>query len=146
MRGFCNAPRKTTLLASACVLALALAGCKDIMSALNGDAVSVGGVKLTITEVTVTPLNGLTASRGTERCFVATVRMSNGSANTAGVEWTVTGNTDPVTRIIAPGMPTVTGLLVIGPNENAEKLTVQAASRADETKKSDPVEITVIRP
>jgi hypothetical protein len=36
--------------------------------------------------------------------------------------------------------------LVIGPYENAGKLTVQAVSRADTAKKSDPVEVTVIQP
>jgi hypothetical protein len=140
MKRFC----KAAAFATACVLALA--GCKDVVSALSNDAVSVGGVKLTITEVTIIPLNGLSATKGTELYFVTTVRMSNGGANTAGVDWTVTGNTDAVTRIIAPGTPAVTGLLIIGPNENAEKLIVTAVSRADTAKKSDPVEVTVYQP
>jgi hypothetical protein len=143
MYRFCKSPWKTILFAFLCVLALS--GCEDILSALESDPVRAGSPKLTITEVSVLPLNGLTASPGTERYFVATVRMSDGSVNAAGVTWTLTGNKDPVTRMIGPGAPAVTGILVIGPNESAEKLAVTAVSRADESKTSDPVEVTVIR-
>jgi hypothetical protein len=138
---------KTTRAAVCAVsVLLALAGCEDIISALESNPVKAGSPKLTITEVSILPLNGLTASRGTERYFIATVRMSDGSANTAGVSWTVAGNNDPVTRIIGPGTPAVTGILVIGPNESAERLVITAVSRADETKTSDPVEVLVVQP
>jgi hypothetical protein len=144
MNGLCKAPWKRPGLLIAAFM-LALSGCKDIMSALNSDAVSVGGVKVSVTEVTIIPLNGFTAYRGGDLYFASTVMMSNGSANTAGVKWAVAGNKDPFTTIIAPGMPSVTGILVIGPDESAEKLAITATSKADETKKSDPVTVWVIR-